>query len=203
MLVNRKIKEVKYFLNQMEKYEHSSEEMMYNLDAFLVSAKSITEFLGKQMDCSLKKWYDEITPKFPLLEHFKDKRDFVIHEGFIDLTSETKIEHAEYITVVPSVTIDFYRVDKDGNRIEENVPYNDVNLNTQDEGLKKVENIIISKDTEDFKIEILEHENIPGGTTAKKLYYFEDFPDISVIELCNLYFQELVEINRIYGTKYE
>ena len=74
---------------------------------------------GKTEGTNLKKWYDEITPKFPLLDYFKDKRDFVIHEGYLDLSSKTEIKHTERITVVPSITIDFYKVDKDGNRIEE------------------------------------------------------------------------------------
>ena len=57
MLVNRKIEEARYFLNQIERHEHSSEVMMYYLDAFLVSAKSTTEYLGKQRGNNLKKWY--------------------------------------------------------------------------------------------------------------------------------------------------
>ncbi len=203
MLVKRKIEEVKYFLNKIEEHEHSSEEMMYNLDAFLVMAKSITEFLGKKRNNNLKKWYDEITPKFPLLEYFKDKRDFVIHEGYLDLFSETEINHVEHITVSPSVTIDFYEVDKDGNRIEKNVPFMDDNLDAHDKSLKKVEKITIVKNIDNFKMEILEDEDIPDGATARRLYYFEDFPDKSVIELCNQYFQELVEINRIYGKEQE
>lgn len=199
MLVKRKIEEVKYFLNKMEEHEHSSEEMMYNLDAFLVMAKSITEFLGKKRSNNLKKWYDEITPKFSLLKYFKDKRDFVIHEGYLNLYSETEINHTEHIIVVPSIAIDFYEVDKDGNRIEKNVPFMDDNLDAHDKSLKKVEKITIVKNIDNFKMEILEDEDIPDGATARRLYYFEDFPDKSVIELCNQYFQELVEINRIYG----
>ena len=73
---------------------------MYYLDAFLVISKSTTEYLGKQRCNNLKKWYDEITPKFLLLDYFKDKRDFVIHEGYLDLSSKTEIKHTEHITVV-------------------------------------------------------------------------------------------------------
>lgn len=197
MLVNKKIEETRYFLNQIESHEHSSEVMMYYLDAFLVSAKSITEFLGKQRGNNLKKWFDEITPKFLLLNYFKDKRDFVIHEGYLDLSSKTDIKHTEHITVVPSITIDFYKVDKDGNRIEEKTSF--VDKDYLDESHEKGDKIIKNKDMENLQLEILKHENISSGASAKRYYYFKEFPDKPIIELCKQYFQELVEINRIYG----
>lgn len=52
---------------------------------------------------------------------------------------------------------------------------------------------------EDLQLEMLQHEDIPSEVSAKRNYYFEEFPDKPVIELCNQYFEELVEINRIYG----
>lgn len=196
MLVNRRIEEVKYFLNKMEEYEHSSEEMIYNLDAFLVMAKSITEILGKQRGNNLKKWYDEITPKFQLLNYFKDKRDFVIHEGYLDLSSKTEIKHTEHITVGLSITIDVYKVDKDGNGFDEDISSRGNCYS--DENHKKNEEIILSEDIESNQPQIKD-ENMPTGTSVKRFYYFEEFPDKSVVELCNQYFDELVEINRIYG----
>jgi hypothetical protein len=54
---------------------------------------------------------------------------------------------------------------------------------------------------EDLKLEMLQHEDIPSGASAKRNYYFKEFPDKPVIELCKQYFQELVEINRIYGSE--
>jgi len=39
MDIERKFKESKYFLNQLEKLEHTPEEMIYNLNAFLSSSK--------------------------------------------------------------------------------------------------------------------------------------------------------------------
>lgn len=200
MLVNRKIEEARYFLNQIERHEHTSEVMIYYLDAFIVISKSITEFLGKQRGNNLKEWYDEITPKFPLLDHFKDKRDLVIHEGYLDLSSKTEIKYTEHITVVPSITIDFYKVDEDGNRIEEKSSSTDIDY--VNESHEKGDKIIINKDSESIQLETLKHENIPSEISAKRYYYFEDFPDKPFIELCKQYFQELIEINRIYGSDY-
>ena len=172
---------------------------MYYLDAFLVISRSTTEYLGKQRGHNLKKWYEEIPPKLLLLDYFKDKRDFVIHEGYLDLSSKTEIKHTEHITVVPSITIDFYKVDKDGNRIEEKTSF--VDKNYLDESHENGDKIIITKDMENLQLEMLKHDNISSEASAKRYYCFEEFPDKPVIELCKQYFQELVEINRIYGNE--
>lgn len=130
-----------------------------------------------------------------MIKYFRLKRNFVVHDGFIDLTSKVEIKHTEYITVAPvGLTVDFYRVDKDGNRIEEEFSHGAVDY--LDEIEKKSGEIIIDEDIEDYQPEILK---LSAGAIAKSFYYFEEFPDKSVIELCKQYFHELVEINRIYG----
>lgn len=198
MIIKRKIEEARYFLNQVKRLENHPEEMMYNLDAFLASAKSITDYLGKQIDGDSNKWYKDISAKYPLIKYFQLKRNFVIHEGFINLNSVTEIKHTEYITVAPvSITIDFYKVDEDGNRIIEDKLSDKANLLT--ENANKNGGGIINKNIENQQTGISQHKNKSPETIAKSYYYFEDSPEQSVIELCNQYFQELVEINKIYG----
>lgn len=89
---DRKFKESKYFLNQVEKLEHSPEEMIYNLNAFLSSSKSITNYYGKELGKNSNKWYKSVKNQFPLIEYFRLKRNFVLHEKYLNLNTKTQID---------------------------------------------------------------------------------------------------------------
>ena len=189
MDVEKKYKEARYFLNQVEKLEHSPEEMIYNLNAFLTSSKSITDYYGKELGGNSNNWYRSVEKQFPLIEYFRLKRNFVIHERFLELTSKAVINYAEYITAAPAeLTIKLIRVDKDGNRIEDDTPNKkDLTSLSADEYQDTIE----TKSLENHEESPMPRENLSIGAVANSYYYFEDYPDRTVLELCNQYMDEL------------
>lgn len=190
MIVKRKLKEAKYFLKQVEKLEHSPEKMMYNLDAFLTSSKSITDYYGKELGKDSDKWYKLVEKKFKLIKYFRDKRNFVVHKGFLNLNSETEIQYTEYITVAPvEVTIELIRVDKEGNRIEEDNVLGDNDLISHN--ADRCEDSIETRDLENYKENQLSEEDNSINAVANSYYFFEDYPDKTVLELCKQYLNEL------------
>lgn len=188
MDLERKFKEAIYFLNQVEKLEHSPEEMIYNLNAFLASSKSITDYYGKELDENSNNWYMSIKKQFPLIEYFRIKRNIVVHHKFLDIASKTEINHAEYITAAPAeLTIKLIRVDKDGNRIEEDTHNDELMSPCKD----KCEKTIETQDLESHEESPMSQENLSNGAVANSYYYFEDYPDRTVLELCKQYMDEL------------
>lgn len=169
MDVEKKYKEARYFLNQVEKLEHSPEEMIYNLNAFLSSSKSITDYYGKELGKNSNKWFKDIESKFPLIEYFRSKRNFVLHEKYLNLNTKTQVNHVEYISASISVSINVYRVDENG------VPIID-------------DNHVEKRDLNDtFLEEPLYEKSVNTGAVANRYYYFEGFPEKSVLELCGQY----------------
>lgn len=49
------------------------------------SSKSITGYYGKELGKNSNKWYKDIESKFPLIEYFRSKRNFVLHEKYLNL----------------------------------------------------------------------------------------------------------------------
>ena len=188
MELERKFKEAIYLLNQVEKLEHSPEEMIYNLNAFLASSKSITDYYGKELDENSNNWYMSIKKQFPLIEYFRIKRNIVVHHKFLDIASKTEINHAEHITAAPAeLTIKLIRVDKDGNRIEEDTHTDELMSPCKD----KCEKTIETQDLESHEESPMSQENLSNGAVANSYYYFEDYPDRTVLELCKQYMDEL------------
>src|SRR5690554_2228158 len=175
MNIERKFKEAKYFLNQVEKLEHSPEEMIYNLNAFLTSAKSITDYYGKELGKNSNNWYRNIKKQFPLIEYFRLKRNIVVHHRFLDIESKTEIIHDEYITAAPAeLTIELIRVDKEGKRIEDDTP------NKKDStslSADEYQDTIETKSLENHEESPMPQENLSIGAVANSYYYFEDYPD--------------------------
>ncbi len=62
--------------------EHSPEEMIYNLNAFLASSKSITDYYGKKLGENSNNWYRSVEEQFPLIGYFRLKRNVVVHHRF-------------------------------------------------------------------------------------------------------------------------
>jgi hypothetical protein len=173
MDIERKFKESKYFLNQVEKLEHTPDEMIYNLNAFLSSSKSITDYYGKKLGANSNNWYRDLEKQFPLIEYFRLKRNFVIHEGYLNLDTKTQVNHVEYISTSISVSINVYKVDKNGVPIIDDNHVEELDLN----------------DTLSEKPLYGKSDNT--GVIANRYYYFEDFPERSVLELCGQYLEEL------------
>ena len=188
MEIERKFKEAKYFLNQVEKLEHSTEEMIYNLNAFLASSKSITDYYGKKLGENSNNWYRSVEEQFPLIGYFRLKRNVVVHHRFLDIASKTVIDHTEYITAAPAeLTIELIRVDKEGNRIEDDKHNNDLMSHSKDNCEKTIE----TQDLENHEESPMSKENLSNGAVANSYYYFEDYPDRTVLELCKQYMDEL------------
>jgi hypothetical protein len=189
MEIERKFKEAKYFLNQVEKLEHSPEEMIYNLNAFLASSKSITAYYGKKLGENSNNWYRNIEEQFPLIGYFRLKRNVVVHHRFLDIASKTLIDHTEYITAAPAeLTIELIRVDKEGNRIKDDTPNKkDLTSFSADEYQDTIE----TKSLENHEESPMPQENLSIGAVANSYYYFEDYPDRTVLELCKQYMDEL------------
>lgn len=188
MDIERKFNEAKYFLNQVEKLEHSPEEMIYNLNAFLTSSKSITDYYGIELGGNSNNWYRSVEKQFPLIEYFTLKRNFVIHKRFLELTSKTEINHAEYITAAPAeLTIKLIRVDEDGNRIEEDTHNNDLISPCED----KCEENNETENLGNHKESPMSEDYLSNGAVANSYYYFEDYPDRTLLELCKQYVDEL------------
>ena len=183
MDIERKFKEAKYFLNQVEKLEHSPEEMIYNLNAFLASSKSITDYYGKEIGENSNNWYRDVKKQFPLIEYFRLKRNFVIHEKYLNLNIKTQVNHVEYISASIGVSINVYRDDKNG------VPIIEDKLN---DGQEATESFSETHSSEDVK-------NI--GTLVNRNYYFEDYPKITVLELSKKYLNELKKAIGKYPNK--
>lgn len=190
MIIDRKFNEAKYFLKQVEKLEHSPEEMIYNLNAFLTSSKSITDYYGKELGKASDKWYKNANIRYPLIEYFRIKRNVVVHHRFLDIVSKTEIMHTEYITVAPAeLTVELIRVDKEGNRIEEDSLSGDNGLVTPD--ADKCEDSMKTRDSSNHSENQLSEEESSICAVANSYYYFEDYPDKTVLELCKQYLMEL------------
>ena len=82
LISSRKLNEAEYFFNRMVELKNNPVIMMYYLDAFLCSAKSITWYLSKQLNGNSDKWYLKIKADYSSVEYFTGKRNFVVHEGF-------------------------------------------------------------------------------------------------------------------------
>ena len=121
----KKLDEAKYFYLRMKEVIGRNMEFVYNLDAFLTAARSAMQFLFEDVKSipSRKNWYGELYNRYRTLGYFRDKRNYTVHERQLVPQEKVNVTITEVITAVPSVSIEFYRVDSEGNRIEEELDH--------------------------------------------------------------------------------
>jgi len=77
-----KLAEAHYFYGRMSEELHNRSSFVFNLSAFLSSARSVLQFANKE--AKLKSgghlWFDNHMNRSPILSFFKAKRDINIHE---------------------------------------------------------------------------------------------------------------------------
>lgn len=115
-----KVEEAKYFYSRMiEEYENR-EHFRYNLSAFLSAARSVLQYAEKEADPGknpkakpgAKAWYDNCMENRPVLQFFRDKRDFNIHISPIEPRADIDIVITEAVSVSESIVVVLR--DKDG-----------------------------------------------------------------------------------------
>lgn len=88
----KKLDEAKYFYDRMvevqkTEIQHNREYFVYNFSAFLSAARSVLQYMCKEIDRKkdpaarqeAKKWYEGKMAASPNLQYFKGKRDINIH----------------------------------------------------------------------------------------------------------------------------
>lgn len=178
MNAEQKLNEAKYFLKQTGITSNDSEEFSYNLSAFLSAARSVTWCLQKEFSKHPKfaDWYNRKQEEMrhdKLMNFFNKKRNFVLKEKLPDLRRGTKVS----TNLLPSLLF------TDSVTIKISEP----------EGSTKVEKI----------------EYTPSGNKKKttipfqKVYFFEEFSDRNVIELCEEHIKRLESIINKWGKEIE
>jgi hypothetical protein len=114
-----KVNEAKYFYSRMLSEIDNRENFLFNLSAFLSSARSVLQYALKEARTRSggQQWYDGHINASPTLSFFKDKRDINIHTQPIDIRQNINIEITDRLYISDSVSI---RVtDKDGKVVSE------------------------------------------------------------------------------------
>lgn len=187
----KKLDEAKYFYKHMNNVIGKSLEFAYNLDAFLTAARSVMQFLYDEVKTksSQKEWYENLYSEKKILGYFRDKRNYTVHERQLVPNQKIKVSITEFITVVPEIKIDFYRVDSEGNRIEENLNRGEDQNNKQ---IDKQENVQKSK-LVNIDEQIAQMPKPSSSVTYE--YRFDDWPGTEdIIELSKLYIDDLENI---------
>lgn len=115
MYEKNKLLEAEYFLEQMNSNINNGKIFIYNLNAFLASARSVLQYLLEEIkvDKESKQWYDKLSSKHNTLKFIKEQRDFTIHERPVNSNSKVKVEFSEHITAaIAEVSVKLYRVDE-------------------------------------------------------------------------------------------
>lgn len=159
----KKLAEAKYFYSRMVEEQSNSEIFLYNLSAFLSSARSVLQYAFSEVKGNKegKKWYDSCLSASPILRFFKNKRDINIHTEPISPIKKVAVNSIETMGISDSVLV-IHR-DKNGN--------------------------IIKKHSSESHQKL---ESTKGQVTRQVEYKFSDWKgNESVLTLCQKYLQEL------------
>lgn len=109
-----KLSEVRYFYRRIIEENENRAFFLYNLDAFIITARSVLQYALEEIQQKHlgQEWYDDLMIKSPVLSFFKDKRNFSIHEGFIQPRTDCNVMIGD--TTRLSDSIQFVLKDKDG-----------------------------------------------------------------------------------------
>ncbi|MFW6196909.1 MAG: hypothetical protein ACOC5D_06205 [Thermoplasmatota archaeon] len=98
------MEEAKFFYSKMEETKRKGKEFTYNLSAFLTAARSILQYLRDEVKGGPNQsWYDNYVSSNKILQFFKDRRDFNIHEEPIN--PKEKVRITETLSLSESLTI--------------------------------------------------------------------------------------------------
>ncbi len=77
----KKLEEASYFYSQMLDKQNNKEVFVYNLSAFLSSARSVLQYALKEASPKFggQKWYESLIASSSVLKFLKDERDTNIH----------------------------------------------------------------------------------------------------------------------------
>lgn len=116
-----KLNEAKYFYSRMVAETNSRENFLYDLSAFLSSARSVLQYALKEaeMKSGGKAWYDREMASSAVLTFFKDKRDINVHEAPLEVNRRTSVEMTAVARISSSLHVRAF--DKDGNLIGERI----------------------------------------------------------------------------------
>jgi hypothetical protein len=94
-----KLAEAKYFLNQMNENQNNSQVFRFNLDAFLVSARSVTMIMQKEFNKNptFKQWYADkqcVMKADKTMQYLNKLRTITIHQGTVPFDRDIHIEVA-------------------------------------------------------------------------------------------------------------
>ena len=119
MYERKKFKEMKHFYSKMIEEQEHRENFVYNLSAFLSSARSILQYalLEAETKPGGKWWYDNRISSSPIIKFFKDKRDINIHEEPINPLVYFKKIIKGMLRLSGSLSLIAY--DKEGNIIQQ------------------------------------------------------------------------------------
>ena len=94
-----KLKEAKYFYDEMVAHRNQRDEFIYNLSAFLSCARSVLQYAHKEAENKNngKQWYDQHISVKPVVRFFRDKRDVNIHQEPVE-PDTTEITTSNRIT---------------------------------------------------------------------------------------------------------
>jgi len=108
-----KIREAKYFLNQMAAVVNDRDAFNFNLSAFLAAARSSLQYTLKEAKSKPggQAWYDLQVGGKTTVRFLKDKRDISIHEVPVSPSAKIGVEITDTLHVSDSLSVTIYRKD--------------------------------------------------------------------------------------------
>jgi len=161
----KKIEEAKYFYSKMIEEQIHRENFIYNLSAFLSSARSVLQYALNEAKTKVEgqNWYDNLISTSTISKFFKGKRDINIHTEPIKTQAHYKLELKDTLHISDSVSVILR--DKDGN---------------------------IKQRYSSDKPEQLQQKNPQTSEIIEIKYKFDDWAGTEdVLALCQMYIQEL------------
>ena len=121
MYEESKLIECEYFLSRMQSETGNSNNFIFNLSAFLSSARSVLQYSRKEAITKSggQNWYDNQVSSSDALLFFKDERDINVHIKPVQVNQHTSMELREVVYVSESIHIQ--KFDQNGNLIGESM----------------------------------------------------------------------------------
>lgn len=116
----KKVREAEYFLQRMSSELDNRRAFLFDLSAFLASARSVLQYAKDEAQQKMggQAWYDTQVNSHPLTGFFKDKRDLNIHSEPVGASSAMEIEVMdEAVGLSDSLTVTVY--DRQGNVVDQ------------------------------------------------------------------------------------
>ena len=117
-----KLAEARYFHSRMLAELNDRKRFIYNLSAFLSSARSVLQYACKEAKTKTggQQWYDNHIAGSPVLSFFKDERNINIHTEPVKPVQHTNV--ALTTTVHLSASVSITHLDANGNVLYQSHP---------------------------------------------------------------------------------